>query len=140
MGLALASAGSWSRAFVPADAKRSAGAPCATCWARVVLEPKESLTVTPGWAASKESASVVKGSVSEAAASTVTVPLRSESALDGEEARAEGPALSRAAVVGVAPEPQAARASTTRTRPARAEAACARPPAATRILVTGGLR
>ena len=58
-----------------AVASTSAGAPWVTCSARVALESNDSFTFTPGWSASKSLASVVNVSVSDAAPSTVRVPV-----------------------------------------------------------------
>src|SRR5262249_37011736 len=51
------------------------GAPLLICSARAELAPKLNLTVSPGWAASNCLPSSVKVSFSEAAASTVIVPV-----------------------------------------------------------------
>src|SRR5436309_14201757 len=61
--------------FVLADANTSAGAPCTICCASPELGPKLNTTFTPGCAASNCFPSVLKASVSDAAANTLTVPL-----------------------------------------------------------------
>ena len=62
--------------FWLAEAKTSAGAPCAMLSARAELAAKLNRTVTPGCAASNCLPSVPNDSVSDAAAKTVTVPDR----------------------------------------------------------------
>src|SRR5262249_57599884 len=64
----------WSMLAGDAEANTSAGAPLVICSARPELGPKLNFTVSPGWAASNCFPSVVKLSVSEAAAKTVIVP------------------------------------------------------------------
>jgi hypothetical protein len=61
--------------FGLAEAKTSAGAPEVICCARAELPAYEKVTFVPGLAASKSLPIWVKDSVSEAAASTVIVPL-----------------------------------------------------------------
>ena len=56
-----------------AAANTSAGAPLTICWARSDEPPKLNLTVTPGWSVSNCLPSAVNDSVSDAAASTVSV-------------------------------------------------------------------
>ena len=56
-----------------AAAKTSAGAPLTICWARSDEPAKLNLTVTPGWSVSNCLPSAVNVSVSDAAASTVSV-------------------------------------------------------------------
>src|SRR5512135_1992485 len=58
-----------------AAAKTSAGAPWLIWRARPELGPKPNLTRTPGWAASNLLPISENDSISEAAASTVTVPV-----------------------------------------------------------------
>ena len=57
-----------------AAAKTSAGAPLVMLAARVSLPPKLKVTFVPGWAVSNSLPSVVKLSLSEAAAKTATSP------------------------------------------------------------------
>src|SRR5215471_18737468 len=64
----------WSMLAGDAEANTSAGAPLVICSARPELGPKLNFTVSPGWAASNCFPSVVKLSVSDAAAKTVIVP------------------------------------------------------------------
>src|SRR6478672_13808734 len=61
--------------LVAAEANTSAGAPLLICSARAELAPKLSFTVSPGWAASNCLPSSVNVPISEAAASTVIVPV-----------------------------------------------------------------
>src|SRR5215207_1369795 len=66
----------WSMVVWLAEANTSAGAPWLICWASADEAPKLGVTVTPGWAPSNCLASVVNDSCSDAAAKTVTVPVR----------------------------------------------------------------
>src|SRR6185312_3485831 len=61
--------------LVAAEANTSAGAPLLICSARAELAPKLNFTVSPGWAASNCLPSSVNVPISEAAASTVIVPV-----------------------------------------------------------------
>ena len=72
-----------------AAAKTSAGAPLTICWARSDDPAKFALTSTPGWSASNCCSRLVNVSVSEAAASTVSV--RASGAGDGAAGADEPP-------------------------------------------------
>src|SRR5690348_17434486 len=96
-----------------AAAKTSAGAPLTICWARSDDPAKLSFTSTPGWSASKCFSRLPKASVSDAAASTVTVP--DSVAADG----AADNAADGAGAAGWAPPPQPA---SSRARPATGRA------------------
>ena len=62
--------------FASASPKNmTAGAPLVICVASVELAPKLNFTVSPGWAASNWSPSLVKVSFSDDAAKTVIVPV-----------------------------------------------------------------
>src|SRR5215475_9894280 len=61
--------------LVEAEANTSAGAPLLICSARAELAPKLNFTVSSGWAASNCLPSSVNVPISEAAASTVIVPV-----------------------------------------------------------------
>ena len=56
-----------------ADAKTSARAPCSSWVRNAWLPAKLNVTLTPGWSASKASATARNGSASDDAANTVTV-------------------------------------------------------------------
>ena len=75
----------WSMFVWLADAKTSAGAPWLICWASADEAPKFGVTVTPGWAASNCFVRVVNDSCSEAAANTLTVPVRAAVEVAAEE-------------------------------------------------------
>ena len=91
----------WSMFLALAEANTSAGAPEVIWVARAELAAKLKVTFTPGWAASNCWPSVVKDSVSDAAARTVMSP---ES-----EGDAEAEARCRAAAgAGVGPAGTAA--------------------------------
>lgn len=72
-----------------AEANTSAGAPPVMLAARESLPPKLKVTFVPGWAFSNSLPRVVKLSLSEAAANTVTVP---DSSSDGEAVPGESDA------------------------------------------------
>ena len=84
--------------LVSAEAKTSAGAPWVICVTRSEEPAKLSVTLVPGFLASKSLASWVNVDFSEAAAKTVTVPLNWDVllVLDGAAAGAVVPQAVRA--------------------------------------------